>query len=90
MPDSPGHAALIDTDSWQWPDVFAWLQQAGNIEQREMLTTFNCGIGFLLIVGADDAEPCMQLLRERGEAPVRIGQIVSADTAPGSNQILVS
>jgi phosphoribosylformylglycinamidine cyclo-ligase len=85
----PGHAALIDTDSWEWPDVFAWLQQAGNIEQREMLTTFNCGIGFLLIVGADDAEPCMQLLREQGEAPVRVGQIVSADSTPGANQILV-
>ena len=84
-----GHAALIDTDSWQWPDVFAWLQQAGNIDQREMLTTFNCGIGFLLIVGRDDAEVCMQLLREQGETPVRVGEIVSAASKAGPHQILV-
>ncbi len=85
----PEHAALIDTDAWQWPEIFAWLQQAGNIEQREMLTTFNCGIGFLLIVAADQAQACMDVLSEQGEDPIRVGEIVSADTVPGAHQILV-
>lgn len=87
--NQPHHAALIDMDSWQWPEVFAWLQQAGNIEQREMLTTFNCGIGFLLIVAAANADACMAVLREQGEAPVKIGEIVSADTQASSQQMLV-
>lgn len=83
------HAALIDMDSWQWPEVFAWLQQAGNIDQREMLTTFNCGIGFLLIVAAADADACMDVLRTQGEAPVKVGEIVPADTEASSHQMLV-
>ena len=47
--NDPNHAALIDIDAWQWPEIFSWLQQAGNIEQTEMLTTFNCGIGFTIV-----------------------------------------
>jgi len=87
--NNPAHAALIDTDSWQWPEVFAWLQQAGRINEREMLTTFNCGIGFLLIVPEASAAVCENLLREQGESPVKVGRIVTASTEPGPNQILV-
>ncbi|HBS42419.1 MAG TPA: phosphoribosylformylglycinamidine cyclo-ligase, partial [Oceanospirillales bacterium] len=37
--------AVIDTNSWQWPEVFRWLQEKGNIATREMFRTFNCGVG---------------------------------------------
>lgn len=43
-------AIEINTNSWQQPEVFDWLQHHGNIEQEEMLRTFNCGIGLCLIV----------------------------------------
>ena len=63
------HAALIDTDAWTRPEIFAWLQQAGNIAETEMLTTFNCGIGFVLIVAADDVAQTISVLQDLGEAP---------------------
>ncbi len=85
-----GKAALIDLDSWQRPELFAWLQQAGNIDEREMLTTFNCGIGFLLVVNADAAAALTAALTESGESPVEIGRIVDAGESPGTQQILVS
>ena len=86
----PGHAALIDLDAWQWPEVFNWMQQAGQIDQQEMLTTFNCGIGFMLVVEADMASEVCSLLQEAGEQPVQIGQIVDATTArPQPGSILV-
>ena len=84
-----GVAALIDTDSWQRPNVFSWLQQAGNISEQEMLTTFNCGIGLLLIVGEDDVEPTLATLRGEGEAPRLIGAIVNSDDAGAEGQILI-
>ncbi|GIS19339.1 MAG: hypothetical protein CM15mP120_12550 [Pseudomonadota bacterium] len=58
----PQHAALIDLDSWQRPEVFSWLQQAGNISDAEMLTTFNCGLGLLLIVTEEDCDAAVQAL----------------------------
>ena len=84
------HAALIDIDSWQWPEVFAWMQQAGNIETTEMLKTFNCGIGFILVVSKDTEEAVVASLTEAGEQPVSIGRIVTGDTQPDSNQFLAS
>ena len=87
--NADNHAALINIDAWQWPSVFSWLQQAGNISQQEMLTTFNCGIGFMLVVAADRAADVMALLETEGEQPIQIGQIVDADHTAGSGQILV-
>ncbi len=86
---NPEHAALIDIDSWNWPDIFSWLQQAGNISQQEMLTTFNCGIGFLLVVEATEADAVLTSLAQIGEHPIRVGSIVSANTTPSSSQILL-
>ena len=84
-----GLAALIDLDSWQRPNVFAWLQEAGNISEQEMLTTFNCGVGMLLIVAAEDVDDTLAALREQGEAPVEIGAIVAPDHKAASGQIIV-
>ena len=82
------HGALIDMDSWNWPDVFAWMQQAGNIQTEEMLKTFNCGIGFILVVKADAQDSVMDALLAQGEAPVEIGKIVPQDTQAQSHQFL--
>ena len=83
------HAALIDTDAWARPEIFSWLQQAGNIDETEMLTTFNCGIGFVLIVAAEDVAQTMSVLLDLGEDPVEIGAIVDHKTQPSAGQILI-
>ena len=67
--------AQIHTQNWVQPRLFAWLQEAGNIEAVEMYRTFNCGIGMVLIVSADDADTAMDLLRDTGETVMPIGYI---------------
>lgn len=83
-------AALVDIDAWTWPDVFDFLKQAGNVERREMLTTFNCGMGFLMIVDAKASDEVLETLSQAGERPSVIGQIVSRETQPSASQILIS
>ena len=67
--------AIIDKHSWSMPPLFQWLQQAGNVEEREMHRTFNCGIGMAVVVAASDAERATQILREAGETVYAIGRI---------------
>lgn len=69
--------AVLNADSWELPPVFKWLQQAGNISDREMQRTFNCGIGMVLVVSADNAEAAVELLRQEGEEPFMLGHIRS-------------
>ena len=47
-------------------------------DEAEMLRTFNCGIGMILIVAADDAERVADSLRAAGEAPIALGRIIEA------------
>lgn len=84
------HAARIDLDSWQRPEVFAWLQQAGNISEAEMLSTFNCGLGLMLIVNEQDSAAAVELLRAQGEHPVVVGDIVPAGTPAQPGQLVVA
>jgi phosphoribosylformylglycinamidine cyclo-ligase len=74
LPDGVG--ARLDLDALPVPPVFAWLAGAGGVEEAEMLRTFNCGIGMILVVGADEAGGVEQRLREMGENPVPIGATV--------------
>lgn len=83
-------AALINRDAWDWPALFAWLQQAGNISEDEMLRTFNCGIGFVLCAPAESVDGLVATLREAGEQPVIIGEMVDADQAPAAGQLLIA
>ena len=84
------HAACIDLDSWQRPEVFAWLQQAGNISEAEMLSTFNCGLGLLLIINEQDSATAVDLLRAQGEQPVVVGEIVRAGTPAQPRQLVIA
>jgi len=54
VPDALG--IEIDTRSWDRPAVFGWLQENGGIDEREMLRTFNCGIGMVMLTPAADAD----------------------------------
>ena len=84
----PNHGALLDLDSWQQPEVFSWLQQAGNISNDEMMSTFNCGLGMLLLVAEADVEQTLQTLKEQGEHPVTVSQVVESEVAVAKGQKL--
>ncbi|PTY36827.1 phosphoribosylformylglycinamidine cyclo-ligase [Saccharospirillum sp. MSK14-1] len=75
LPDSL--AIRLDTNRWQRPAVFDWLQEAGNISNREMARTFNCGIGLVLVVAAAQTDNALDILHAAGEKPLVIGQIES-------------
>jgi phosphoribosylformylglycinamidine cyclo-ligase len=75
LPDGLG--ALIDLDAIPVPPVFAWLARAGGVAEREMLRTFNCGIGMIAVVDAAKVEEAEEALHASGENPVRIGVLVA-------------
>jgi phosphoribosylformylglycinamidine cyclo-ligase len=56
--------------------VFDWLARTGNVGEREMLRTFNCGIGMICVTDAASATRVMSALRRAGETVVRLGEIV--------------
>ena len=82
-------AALLDTDSWARPDVFSWLQQAGNVDEKEMQRTFNLGLGFVIAVAGNDTEAALELLRKAGESATVVGTIVEPATTTRPGQILI-
>ena len=77
-------AARIDTASWTRAPIFDWLQQAGELDQSEMLRTFNCGIGLCIVVSAHDADAAIAQLTASGETVWKIGETIArtADAAP--------
>ena len=73
LPDDLG--AQIDLDSWELPGVFKWMADVGAISETEMLKTFNCGVGMILVVKADEAEALTKLLRQAGETVYPMGNV---------------
>ncbi len=67
--------AEIHADAWEMPELFRWLRREGNVRSTEMYRTFNCGIGFVLVVAPVKAEAVIDKLAAAGEAPRRIGSI---------------
>ncbi|WP_444909001.1 phosphoribosylformylglycinamidine cyclo-ligase [Microbulbifer sp. TRSA005] len=73
-----GCLARVDVTSWEMPEVFRWLQQAGNIDAREMYRTFNCGVGMVICVPAEQADQALQTLKQAGEDAFVVGKIEDA------------
>jgi phosphoribosylformylglycinamidine cyclo-ligase len=69
--------AVIDTNSWDLPDIFKWLKQEGNVAAKEMYRTFNCGVGMVIAVPAASADSSLQLLKDLGENVWKIGHIAA-------------
>jgi len=67
--------AVISRSAWKLPALFQWLQREGQVADAEMLRVFNCGIGMVVVVGADSADAAARLLSESGETAFRIGRI---------------
>ncbi len=80
--------AVIDGSSWQWPEVFNWLQKNGNVETYEMYRTFNCGVGMIIALPQDQVDAALALLKAEGENAWLIGHIEQA--AAGEKQVEIN
>ena len=69
-------AAAIDLDAVVVPPVFGWLARTGGVETREMLRTFNCGVGMIVVVAAEAADAVAASLEAEGERVMRLGSLV--------------
>jgi phosphoribosylformylglycinamidine cyclo-ligase len=67
--------AEIDLDQVPYTPVFKWLQEVGTVAEREMLRTFNCGIGMIVVTAAKDAKKVAASLKRSGETVVTLGTI---------------
>lgn len=86
--------AKINASSWQWPAIFTWLQQAGNVNNHEMYRTFNCGVGMIIALPQSLAEQAVEWLNAAGENAWQIGTITEFDTNTELNtneqQVIIS
>ncbi len=73
LPDGLG--AHVDLSAIAMPPVFEWLRRVANLDEAEMLRTFNCGIGMVVIAEAARAGDVLAALRAADEAPVVLGAI---------------
>jgi len=75
----PEHLGIaLDSSTWTLPPVFEWLQREGNVARDEMFRTFNCGIGFTVIVAAAARESTIAALAKLGLDACVIGEVVVA------------
>ncbi len=86
LPDNT--KAVIDGNSWQWPAIFNWLQQQGNISRHEMYRTFNCGVGMIVVVPQDKLQQALSLLTAAGETAWHLGEIHAA--AEGDELVIIN
>ncbi|VTT28727.1 phosphoribosylformylglycinamidine cyclo-ligase [Klebsiella pneumoniae] len=78
LPDNT--QAVLEESSWEWPAVFGWMQQAGNVSSFEMYRTFNCGVGMVIALSAAEADKAVQLMNDAGEKAWKIGVIKASDS----------
>lgn len=77
--------AVIDKRSWSVPPIFQLIQEHGDVDDNEMLRTFNMGIGMIITVTKEDESKALELLRSNGETAFACGQLV-----PGSKKVRFS
>ena len=83
-----GTKAVIDGNSWEWPAIFSWLQEKGNVDTFEMYRTFNCGVGLVVALPKAQAESAVELLKAEGENAWVIGEIAEANE--GEEQVEIN
>jgi phosphoribosylformylglycinamidine cyclo-ligase len=71
--------ARIEQTSWQWPAIFSWLQEQGQVETLEMYRTFNCGVGMVICLPASGITQCLTILAEHGINGWILGSIEKAE-----------
>lgn len=71
-----GFAAELQLEAIDVPEVFSWLAKTGNVAPNEMMRTFNCGVGMVLVVAAGQAAQVAAVLQQAGETVSTIGRII--------------
>lgn len=74
-----GQGVTINLDAWDLPPIFKWLAEQGNISEPEMLKTFNCGIGMVVVVKSDRVEGATRALEEAGEQVHVLGHVTDGE-----------
>ena len=74
-----GLAAKVDLSRVPVPAVFGWLARTGGIAEKEMIRTFNCGIGMVVVAKAGEADKVMEALGKEGETAFMLGELVARD-----------
>ncbi|MGZ8952583.1 MAG: phosphoribosylformylglycinamidine cyclo-ligase, partial [Methylobacter sp.] len=82
-----GTNAAINLAAWQFPEIFQWLQEKGKVSLPDMLTTFNCGIGMIVCVAAEDEQVTLETLSQLGETAFAIGELVASEGKPEVNYL---
>jgi phosphoribosylformylglycinamidine cyclo-ligase len=77
-----GLGITLDLTKIPVPPVFRWLAQAGDVAESEMLRTFNCGIGMIVVAARDAAGEVASALSNASETPIRIGEVREAGSGP--------
>ena len=72
-------SASINTDSWDIPEIFKWLQVNGNLKDEDMFRIFNCGIGMVLIVSEDDSEAVLDKINKHNFKCFNIGTLINKE-----------
>lgn len=78
-------AAKLNSNSWETPEIFNWIQDQGKIDTNEMYRVLNCGVGMIVIVPKESLDDSIKLLNSNGEDSWLIGEIISSD----GNQVLI-
>jgi len=71
--------AQIQADAWNRPEIFNWLQKKGRVTDSEMLRTFNCGIGMILCVCAEQTQQALELLNKDSDQAFLLGSVASRE-----------
>jgi len=68
---------IVDTSTWTIPPVFQFLREAGRLSFTDMMRTFNCGLGMVVIVNGEDTDEVLSRLRAMGETAYHVGEVAS-------------
>jgi len=83
-----GVAAHLDMAAWHVAPVFKWLKESGKLSWGEMLQTFNCGVGYVMVVDKTQEEDVLNRLKALHEQAWKIGEIVKL-AGPESERVVV-
>ena len=86
LPDNS--QAVINTSSWAMPEIFHWLQNTGNVTDKEMYRTFNCGIGMIVCVSAQQSQQALKILKNHNCGAFEIGVI--AECLNGDSPVIMT
>lgn len=87
LPDSA--QARIKADAWKRPEIFNWLQENGGVAESEMLRTFNCGIGMIICVSAEQTQLALEILNKDSEQAFLLGNVANRESSEDASIVML-